>query len=166
MDRTVKPEDDLMRKAERVVRRLTSEFPRDGVPNPALQWHYAVLQQLAVGDELTEESLNCTDMTYPDLEGMMKHIDVLKSFATSVFPDGYAYDTVAGVTPYDPSAKKAKVDLTAIDFPKLYADGRLDTLTLPFLRQFLHDHDASVNGVKKDIVERVKLIMEREAKKS
>eukprot|EP00759_Apiculatamorpha_spiralis_P042330 PhF_6_TR40463/c0_g1_i1/m.60464/K10884/XRCC6, KU70, G22P1; ATP-dependent DNA helicase 2 subunit 1 len=162
-DPCVKPEDDLLQKAKRVIRRLTSEFPRDSVPNPSLQWHYAVLQQLAVGDECPD-SMQPEDLTRPDLEGMMKYQDVLKEFA-SEFPSGYNAEGVAGVTAWDPAAKKARVDLSGVDFHALYKADRLDSLTLPFLKQFLKDRDASVDGVKKSIVERVKAILAKEVMK-
>ena len=97
-----------------MIKRLSTDFP-EGIANPALQWHYAVLQQLAVGVEYSENTLP-VDMTVPDLEGMSRPevAEVLKAF-TCEFPACYSAETVAGVTAWDPKAKKARIDITHID---------------------------------------------------
>eukprot|EP00760_Papus_ankaliazontas_P039162 PhM_4_TR9502/c0_g1_i2/m.6574/K10884/XRCC6, KU70, G22P1; ATP-dependent DNA helicase 2 subunit 1 len=162
---TTKPEDDLVDMAKRVIRRISADFPRDGVPNPALQWHYTMLQNLAVGEEMRDDQVP-VDMTLPDFEGMMKHKKALDAFQNAVFSADYNADNVAGVTAYDPLAKKPKLDISTIDFVALYNANQLDTLTLPPLKQFLKDRDESLSGLKKDIVQRVRDIIAAELKKS
>eukprot|EP00757_Euglenozoa_sp_SAG-D1_P018699 gene18699-6115_t len=109
-----------------------------------------MLQQIALADDEAEAP---KDHTLPDLEGMEPYKAVFEDCASSIYTE--SYDPVAVYGRKAPAAKKIKVDISDIDFQKLYKADNLNSLTMPYLSQFMRSVDLSVAGRKAELIERI-----------
>lgn len=150
------PDEDIVVKAKKVIRELQNDVhDYKAVENPVLQRHYHVLQQLALCDDTRPAP---QDSTLPDKDGMSrpkvkKH---MKEFIDSAFPPGYSPEVFCP-TPKPAKPPPSKDELAAIDFDKLERDGKIATLTIPYLKEYLkqNNSDTSQAKVKADYVELV-----------
>lgn len=139
-----RPTDDQVTKVKRVIRKLHVDYDVDAIANPALQRQYKILQQLALIDPAP---VQVDDLSLPDVEGMKKMDPIMKDFTSSVFSSGYDADMIC---PQPKPAKKPPTaeEMGSINFDDLEARNKLDSLTIPFLQQYLKLLKEDVQGAK------------------
>jgi ATP-dependent DNA helicase 2 subunit 1 len=151
------PDDALVTKAKKVIRALSVAFDAP-LPNPALQRQYHVLQQMALSEDGAAAAP--IDATLPDREGMAKYAHLYDDFVKAAYPPGYAPESmIAAAKPAKPPPTTE--ELAAVDVAGLEAGGKLATLTVPYLRQYLKENHEATDGLKKDLVDRVAAVVQR-----
>ncbi|KAB8072304.1 ATP-dependent DNA helicase II subunit 1 [Aspergillus leporis] len=147
-------------------------------PNPSLQWHYRILQALALDEDLPEKP---EDKTVPRYRQINKRTgDYVLSWADELEKQ-YAKTSAAGskstlvkrgvkdrTSEAEDAAqkpnKKVKVDTNEQGVEDVvnahYQKGSLSKLTVPVLKDFLNSHGRSAAGKKADLVERVEEFLE------
>ncbi|KAE8396299.1 ATP-dependent DNA helicase II subunit 1 [Aspergillus alliaceus] len=148
-------------------------------PNPSLQWHYRILQALALDEDLPEKPEDKTVPRYrqidkrtrgyveswaEELEKQYAKISVHDSKSTLVKRSAKDRASEAEDAAQKPS-KKVKVETNEQGVEDVvrahYQKGSLAKLTVPVLKDFLSSHGRSAAGKKADLVERVEEFMER-----
>ncbi|BDD58646.1 ATP-dependent DNA helicase II subunit 1 [Monascus purpureus] len=150
-------------------------------PNPSLQWHYRILQALALDEDLPEKP---EDKTVPKYRQIDKRAgEYVLSWAEELDSQ---YEKIAGaVLKTSTLAKRGAKDrrtedegggrshatkkIKADDEPNSVEDevrrnfekGTVSKLTLPILKEFLTAHGRSAAGRKADLVERVEEMLEK-----
>ncbi|KAL2000153.1 hypothetical protein VTN02DRAFT_3479 [Thermoascus thermophilus] len=155
-------------------------------PNPALQWHYRILQALALDEDLPEKPEDKTIPRYRQIDkragdyviswgeeleaqyrtlesGRPKTSTLVKRPAAT---PGRARDE-AEPDDAQPSRKKAKTEAEAgagdDNIRQSYERGSLSKLTMPILKDFLASQHLPTSGKKAELVERVEEFFERKA---
>ncbi|PLN78796.1 putative DSB repair complex subunit Ku70 [Aspergillus taichungensis] len=172
---TVAPEP-LIDKMRYVVQQLQlpkAIYDPSRYPNPALQWHYRILQALALDEDLPEKP---EDKTIPKYRQIDKRAgfyvlswaeELEKQYAaaggtaaqtTLVKRSAKDRDAETGDSASQP-AKKPKVEDGSsgveAEIRLHYEKNTLSKLTVPILKDFLHSHGRSTAGKKADLIERV-----------
>lgn len=148
-------------------------------PNPSLQWHYRILQALALDEDLPEKPEDKTVPRYrqidkrtrgyveswaEELEKQYAKISVHDSKSTLVKRSAKDRASEAEDAAQKPS-KKVKVETNEQGVEDVvrahYQKGSLAKLTIPVLKDFLSSYGRSAAGKKADLVERVEEFMER-----
>ncbi|KAJ3156664.1 X-ray repair cross-complementing protein 6 [Geranomyces michiganensis] len=161
--------DEHKSMATAIVKKLCiKNFTSTDYENPVLQKHYNNLQALALLQDVAED---IEDKTLPVTESINKRAgDMIKEFKTAILgtANTAAYAgaaqttskrTATAATAGDggPAAKKAKT-APSMDIVKAKAaEGKLSSLTIPQLTEFLQTHFPNVKPAKKkgEIVEQV-----------
>ncbi|EAW12849.1 putative DSB repair complex subunit Ku70 [Aspergillus clavatus NRRL 1] len=147
-------------------------------PNPSLQWHYRILQALALDEDLPEKPEDKTVPKYRQIDKragdyVLSWADELeKQYATtsahapqSTLVKRTAKDRAAETDdlPSRP-AKKVKAESgpegVDEDVRRLFEKGSLSKLTVATLKEFLTAHGRSAAGKKADLLERVEEFLE------
>ncbi|KAL4967548.1 putative DSB repair complex subunit Ku70 [Aspergillus stella-maris] len=144
-------------------------------PNPALQWHYRILQALALDEDVPEKP---DDKTLPKYRQIDKRAgDYVLSWSDELDKQ---YAEIAALAPQATLAKRpAKGDTAAKSAPpakKIRADGGgagssdevkshyekgiLNKLTVATLKEYLSSQGRSTAGKKADLLERVEEFLE------
>ncbi|EYE93061.1 putative DSB repair complex subunit Ku70 [Aspergillus ruber CBS 135680] len=141
-------------------------------PNPSLQWHYRILQALALDEDLPEKP---EDKTKPKAKQIDKRAGEYieeweKEYAelAAAFPNKTTLVKRGAKGQEDGHAtKKAKVDAgpkgSEDEVRKHYEKGAIAKLTLPILKEFLTNHGRSTAGKKADLIDRVEEYFEKKA---
>jgi ATP-dependent DNA helicase 2 subunit 1 len=142
IEKSSKASKEQVEKARKVVQGLRIDFDSRNFQNPALQKHYANLQDLAMGREIREEVI---DYAIPDTEGMMEFQEEIVDFKDAVLPSFYAPDvkkTPGAKTPVskrkredDENSPPGSVDkkrkvVDEVDWENLVAENKLNTATI------------------------------------
>ncbi|KAA8641818.1 putative DSB repair complex subunit Ku70 [Aspergillus tanneri] len=148
-------------------------------PNPSLQWHYGILQALALDEDLPEKPEDKTIPKYRQIdkragEYVLSWADELEKQYAESAPTGPkstlvkrgVKDRAAETGDGDRHAsKKIKVEggpYNVEDEVRLhYQKGTLSKLTVPVLKEFLISHGRSAASKKADLMERVEEYLER-----
>ncbi|CAG7941686.1 unnamed protein product [Penicillium olsonii] len=141
-------------------------------PNPALQWHYRILQAIALQEELPDAPEDKTKPKYRQIhkragdyvhewaEKVNAHIPNMPQQATkSTLVKRGAKSEGAD----DPPSKRPKIEPGAgveEEVKRSFAKGALSKLTVAVLKEFLHSHGWANAGKKADLVERVEQYFE------
>ncbi|KAJ5908268.1 DNA helicase ATP-dependent Ku type [Penicillium taxi] len=147
-------------------------------PNPSLQWHYRILQALALDedhpgtpDDKTVPKFRQIDKRCGDyVLAWSKELDIQAekllggtSASLSTLVKRGTKDRGDG-----PPTKKVKVENDALDIDEevttKYQNGLLNKLTIPKLKAFLHFHGRTATGNKADLVNLVELHFEKTSK--
>ncbi|PWY91462.1 putative DSB repair complex subunit Ku70 [Aspergillus sclerotioniger CBS 115572] len=150
-------------------------------PNPSLQWHYRILQALALDEELPEKPEDKTIPKYrqidkragdyvlswaDELEKQYAKISAAAPRPTSTLVKRGAKDRAGELDDDGPSkpSKKVKVEEASGGFEeevrKHYKKGTLSKLTVAILKDFLTSHGCSTAGKKADLIGRVEEFLE------
>ncbi|KAF9894082.1 ATP-dependent DNA helicase II subunit 1 [Aspergillus nanangensis] len=148
-------------------------------PNPSLQWHYRILQALALDEDLPEQPEDKTKPKYRQIDKragdyVLSWAEELEKQDAKTAPSGPkstlvkrgVKDRVADAE--DASGKPAK-RVKAEHGPEAlddevnfhYQKGSVSKLTVATLKEFLTSHGRSAAGKKADLVERVEEYFER-----
>lgn len=176
MGAIVRTTDALTDRMNKVVQQLQlpgGTYNPSKYPNPALQWHYKILQALALEDVVPDQP---EDATVPKYRAIHKRCggyiqewsrvadDVLERIQES---KAIKRELDAGDNEDEPRpAKKARNTtakekgtsedgLSNAELRKRYDAGTLSKLTVADLRSAMTDRDLDTKGLKKDLVERL-----------
>lgn len=169
---------DHMRTVIQQLQLPKAQYDPRKYPNPSLQWHYRILQALALDEELPEQ---CEDKTIPKFRQIDKRAgdyvlqwgDVLEEEYRKMFSEQPKTSTlVKRGKPSNESAqegkpaKKVKTEDNSAQSPeeevlKHYHSGSLSKLTVSILKEFLNSKKIAVAGKKADLIERVEEYYDR-----
>jgi len=140
-------------------------------PNPSLQWHYRILQALALDDVIPDKP---EDKTVPKFRQIDKRVGAetiewgrtleaaFKQYQlenTSSVPTASKRPANGHATAASSESKKVKMELGEViseeEIRKLWQKGQLAGLTLAQLKDFCGVKKIPVGGKKADIVERI-----------
>eukprot|EP01121_Diplochlamys_sp_Union-15-3_P011126 TRINITY_DN3189_c0_g1_i8.p1 TRINITY_DN3189_c0_g1~~TRINITY_DN3189_c0_g1_i8.p1 ORF type:complete len:423 (+),score=69.93 TRINITY_DN3189_c0_g1_i8:321-1589(+) len=172
---------DQILKAKMLVKKLRIVFDSTKFENPALQKHYASLQDVALERKELEE---VPDYVTPDEEGMMRFKKIITEFKDSVFPPNYepnpkskpaknvgkkrkreeptsqeseANGSTKGTKRRKVTTEEKNAATTGRNWERLVADDEIKNLRIPELRAYLKIN--KVRGYSKlnkmDLVEAV-----------
>ncbi|OJJ48249.1 hypothetical protein ASPZODRAFT_14397 [Penicilliopsis zonata CBS 506.65] len=175
---TVAPEPliDQMRAVVQQLQLPKAVYEPQKYPNPSLQWHYRILQALALDEDLPEQPEDKTVPKYRQIDKragdyvlawsdeLDKQYEKLSAGVTKTStlvkrPAGDRSGKEEGTRP----AKKVKAETPAnIDeeVQKSFDKGMVSRLTMAVLKDFLTAHGRSTAGKKADLVERVEEFLE------
>ncbi|KAL2361154.1 ATP-dependent DNA helicase II subunit 1 [Blastomyces dermatitidis] len=174
--------DELVDKMRTVIQLLQlpkAQYDPQKYPNPSLQWHYRILQALALDEDLPEQPEDKTIPKYRQIDKRAgehviawgeeleaQHLILeAKQPATSTLvkrPASRAQEQVNGGS--RPSKKvKTSSDATGADEEVRlhYEKGVLNRLTVAVLKDYLQSQNLSTTGKKADLVERVEEFLEQ-----
>ncbi|OJD21567.1 ATP-dependent DNA helicase II subunit 1 [Blastomyces percursus] len=174
--------DELVDKMRTVIQLLQlpkAQYDPRKYPNPSLQWHYRILQALALDEDLPEQPEDKTIPKYrqidkragerviawgEELEAQHLMLEA-KQPATSTLvkrPASRAQEQVKGES--RPSKKvKTVPDATGTDYEVRlhYERGALNRLTVAALKDYLQSQNLLTTGKKADLIERVEEFLEQ-----
>lgn len=143
--------------AEMIQQLQLTEYFSGCCPNPNLQRHYKVLEEMAMGDDPSEQTPD-DDYSEPDPVLFENAAPAIQSFKDSVYGKGYTAD----VDPAAPKGAKrkatddaAQAEAAETDWKALVEADGLKKMTVPDLKVYLKAHGLPVSGKKADIVERI-----------
>ncbi|KAJ5716473.1 hypothetical protein N7493_008384 [Penicillium malachiteum] len=147
-------------------------------PNPSLQWHYRILQAIALDEDLPEQPDDKTIPKYRQIdkragEYVLKWSAELDAHSEKLFGGSAAPSSTLvkrgprASTDSDQPAKRVKVEIGASDvdgeIKKNMEKGTLSKLTVAILKEFLTSHGRSAAGKKADLIERVEQYFEEKS---
>ena len=162
---------DRMRAVVRTLH-LPRGYEPDKFPNPSLQWHYRILQAIALQEDMPEHP---PDKTLPKFRLIAKHVGPLvaawaaefDALATPLFGAGGGgggakrlANAAVGAGP-PKKARTAAVADAATRVRDAYSGGLLHRCTVPVLREFLAGAGLSTAGLKADLVARTEDYLDR-----
>ncbi|GAD97375.1 DSB repair complex subunit Ku70, putative [Paecilomyces variotii No. 5] len=182
----VSPESliDQMRTVVQQLQLPKAQYDPQKYPNPALQWHYRILQALALDEDLPEKPEDKTIPRYrqidkrageyviswgEELESQYRKIETRQPKSTTLAkrPAKSAAtedDEIANAKGAGRPSKKIKTEsdgqASANEVKKAYEKGAISKLTMPVLKDFLTAHHLSTSGKKADLVDRVEEFFE------
>ncbi|KAL3480431.1 DSB repair complex subunit Ku70 [Aspergillus californicus] len=145
-------------------------------PNPSLQWHYRILQALALDEDLPEKPEDKTQPKYRQIDkragqyvlSWSEELDrqyakiAASSGPKSILTKRPANNSNAGAKA-GPPAKKARVEANDVDLQaeveRHFQNGTITKLTAPALKDYLASLGRSTAGKKADLVERVEELL-------
>ncbi|KAI1142924.1 ku70 protein [Hypoxylon sp. FL0543] len=170
----VRTTDQLTDKMNKIIGNLqlpTATYNPSKYPNPALQWHYKILQALALEEEVPDKPNDATVPKYKAIHNRCgEYIQEWSRTADDVL--GMVRDSKAikremeiddddeprpAKKPRKPAAKPTSDDtgMTNAELKKKYKDGTLLKLTVAELKPILADRGIDTKGLKKALVERL-----------
>jgi ATP-dependent DNA helicase 2 subunit 1 len=165
---------DRMRDVIQQLQLPKAQYDPQKYPNPSLQWHYRILQALALDEDLPEQP---DDKTIPRYRQIDKRVgeyviswgEELEREYNQIF-SGKAHTSTLGKRPAahaggQPVSKKPVKDKldpkAAIDgVENAFKNGTLSKLTLLPLKEYLAAKNMSTTGKKADLVERIEVFLE------
>ncbi|KAL2065769.1 hypothetical protein VTL71DRAFT_3439 [Oculimacula yallundae] len=159
--------EDLIDQMRIIVRQLQlpkAMYDPTKYPNPALQWHYKVLQAMALDDEMPTPG---EDKTIPKFRQINKRAGEYITTWGQILEEQsrnytkLAYGTKRGSDAEEGPQKRIKVEKKGLegmshgDLKKLVVDGQLSKHTVAELRDWLTAKGLSSTGKKGDLVERI-----------
>jgi ATP-dependent DNA helicase 2 subunit 1 len=133
-------------------------------PNPALQWHYKILQVMALDDEVPEKP---DDLTIPKYKQINKRAgEYINKWGITLEEEFQRLNVAQSVKrvseePDRPKKKKLKVDNSSLDsmthgeLKDLVANEALGKYTISQLRVLLSSKRLGTSGNKADLIERI-----------
>ncbi|KAJ5562632.1 DNA helicase ATP-dependent Ku type [Penicillium sp. DV-2018c] len=167
--------NDAMRDVIRQLQLPKAVYDPSKYPNPALQWHYRILQAIALDEDAPESPEDKTVPKYRQIhkragDYILKWADDLKLQASDMFGGRDTSSTLvkrgAKTEPAESHpSKRMKVEGGASgiedEVKKCYEKGAVSKLTLPKLKEFLLLHGRATAGKKADLVDRVEQYFEQ-----
>ena len=166
---------DEMRKVIQQLQLPKAMYDPSKYPNPSLQWHYRILQAIALEEELPETPEDKTMPKYPQIEKRVG--EYIRNWGKILDEESRAYQKerygrIGGASvkrdrdddDEGPSTKKrikAEKSSQSLDgmstdeLKKVIDKGTLGKHTVAELKDFLMAKGLSANGKKQDLVERV-----------
>ncbi|QQK43190.1 Ku seventy [Penicillium digitatum] len=167
--------NDAMRDVVRQLQLPKAVYEPSKYPNPSLQWHYRILQAIALDEDFPESPDDKTVPKYRQIhkragDYILKWAEELKLQASEMFGSSVATSTLvkrdaksepAGEHP----SKRVKVEDSASgvehEVKKCYEKGTVSKLTVVVLKEFLHSHGRATAGKKADLIDRVEQYFEK-----
>ncbi|EFR04354.1 Ku70 protein [Nannizzia gypsea CBS 118893] len=161
--------DSLVDKMRTIIQQLQlpkGQFDPHRYPNPSLQWHYRILQALALDEDVPEQA---EDKTIPKYKAIDKRAgELVIEWGEELESQYRALEKSQPVTSTlvkrpapgakgvkeEPASKRAKTEEHE-DIKAYYEKGTLNKLTVAVLKDFLIAHSLPASGKKADLVERV-----------
>ncbi|KAK9833602.1 hypothetical protein WJX74_000326 [Apatococcus lobatus] len=141
-------------KAAAMIHALKLDSDVLAVNNPRIQRHFQVLEALALDEPVPEQVL---DETMPDEEGQESIRPQVLAFRDSVY--GPDHDEVGKIAARTPKRKAPEPENAAAvasrDWKALAQSGKLSTLKVPDLKEYLEAHSLPKSGNKTAIIERI-----------
>ncbi|KAJ5619190.1 hypothetical protein N7510_003174 [Penicillium lagena] len=170
---------DSMREVIQQLQLPKAVYDPQKYPNPSLQWHYRILQALALDEDHPGTPEDKTVPKYRQIhkragDYVLAWSEELDKQFSKMF-DGAGTTTLVKRGAKEPTgdadgppAKKAKVDggTSGIDdeVRRSYEKGAVSKLTMPVLREFLTAHGRTGAGLKKaELVDRVEQYFEQKS---
>ncbi|PVH77702.1 Ku DNA-binding complex, Ku70 subunit [Cadophora sp. DSE1049] len=159
---------DLMRMIVRQLQLPKAIYDPTKYPNPALQWHYKVLQAMALEEELPEQS---EDKTIPKFRQINKRAgEYIKSWGGVLEEQSRAYTRAhygdndgarlkrssegeEGPQKRIKTEKKGLEGMSHGDLKNLVVAGNISKYTVPELKEWLSSKGLTATGKKGDLVE-------------
>ncbi|WEW56412.1 ATP-dependent DNA helicase II subunit 1 [Emydomyces testavorans] len=168
--------EPLIDKMRLVIQQLQlpkGRYDPQKYPNPSLQWHYRILQALALDEDLPEQPEDKTIPKYKQIDKRAgeyvvdwgQELEIQHRLlerqhpatSTLVKRPASSIKNESG----ERATKKAKIGNEADDEVKMhYEKGNLNKLTVAVLKDFLSNHNLSGTGKKVDLIERVEEFFE------
>ncbi|KAI1097498.1 hypothetical protein F4804DRAFT_347134 [Jackrogersella minutella] len=163
---------DAMNKIIGNLQLPTATYNPSKYPNPALQWHYKILQALALEEEVPDKSDDATlpkykaihnrcgayiqdwSRTADDVLTMMKDAKAIKREMETDDGDDEPRPTKKSRTT-TPKAGLSGAGMDNAELKKRYNDGTLTKLTVAELKPILDDRSIPSKGLKKVLIERL-----------
>lgn len=151
----VEPEPEQLSAAKALVKKIKMKgYHPEAFSNPDLQFHYAMIEAMALERDDVETP---KDDTMPDMEFLARKLkDVGQDFLESVYPEGYDPQSAstkrkAPAAKKEPVVKKAKtVDVDQeFDMGSYVESKTVPKLTVQVLKDYLKANDIDVAGLKK-----------------
>ena len=173
-DNPLRAPDSLVNMMRDVVRQLSLPkgiYDQSKYPNPALQWHYRILQALALEEDLPEQPEDKTKPKYRQIDkrvgaevtdwgielenAFREHLQANRASGGSVLKKRSANGETAGPAP----SKRIKTEdgevVSEQQMRKLWEKQQVGKLTVQQLKDFCTAKSVPVNGRKADLVERI-----------
>ncbi|KAI1408899.1 ku70 protein [Hypoxylon sp. FL1857] len=170
----VRTTDQLTDKMNKIIGNLqlpTATYNPSKYPNPALQWHYKILQALALEEEVPDKPDDATlpkykaihnrcgayiqewSRTADDVLGMVRDAKAIKREMEADDED----EPRPAKKPRKTATKAGTSDagMTNAELKKRYKDGTLSKLTVAELKPILAEREIDAKGLKKALVERL-----------
>jgi len=142
-------------------------------PNPALQWHYRILQAIALEEDLPEKPEDKTKPKYKQIDKRVGEMAVdWGNELQKVYKDHVAENPdAANLGEKRPTARKPKPEtngdgagkrvktenadeeVSEEEMRKLYEQGKITSLTVPMLKAFAKSKNLKATGLKAEIAE-------------
>ncbi len=171
-DKPLRAPDSLIDTMRPVIGQLTlpkAVYDPERYPNPALQWHYRILQALALDEDLPEKPEDKTIPKYrqidkrvgnevtdwgQELERTCKEYKLRNPNDTNILAKRERPATSGDTT----SSKKLKTEPGAVaddaEVRKLWEKGQVSKMSVPHLKDWLGTKKLPVSGKKADLVRR------------
>ncbi|KAI9696445.1 MAG: ATP-dependent DNA helicase II subunit 1 [Candelina mexicana] len=158
---------DSMRKVVQQLQLPKAQYDPMKYPNPALQWHYRILQTLALNEEMP---LKPEDKTVPKYKQIDKRVgeyaidwgqELETQFSLWQKEHGTATkraapsDASSAVKKPKTAAESSKHDVDDSKMRELYNANNVNKLTVPILKGWLTSKDLPSGGNKSVLVERI-----------
>jgi ATP-dependent DNA helicase 2 subunit 1 len=165
---------DRMREVIQQLQLPKAQYDPQKYPNPSLQWHYRILQALALDEDLPEQPEDKTIPRYRQIdkrageyviswgEELEKEYSERSSGKQQTSTLAKRPAAHAGGQPASKRQVKEEIDpMTAIDgVENAFKNGTLSKLTLPPLKEYLTAKSLSTAGKKADLIERIEEYLE------
>ncbi|KAK2739459.1 ATP-dependent DNA helicase II subunit 1 [Myotisia sp. PD_48] len=168
----VSPESlvDKMREIVQQLQLPKAQFDPLKYPNPSLQWHYRILQALALDEDLPEKPEDKTIPKYRAIDKRAGNLVISWGEELEAQSKLLGLDQTAVALPKrpapnrkkdagEPASKRAKTE-ERDDLKMAYEKGTLSKLTVVILKEFLVNNGLSTSGKKADLVERIEEFFE------
>ena len=172
---------DRMRAVVELLHLPKSQYAPHKYPNPSLQWHYRILQALALDEDLPEKPEDKATPKYKqidkrvgdhviawgkELEEQDRNLFSRNSKTAAIAKRPAKTKRVDGdSTESTPAPKRIKTERDGLgvadEVRKCYESGTLSKLTMPVLKDFLSLQHLPTSGKKADLVERVEDFYDR-----
>lgn len=170
----IRAPDELVDKMRPVIEQLNLPkqiYDASRYPNPSLQWHYRILQAIALEEDLPEKPEDKTKPKSRQIDKRAGHMAVeWGDELTKVYKEHLAQNPdSANLSEKRPSARAPKSNgedgqgkrvktehgTAEEDIRKLFETGKLSSLTVPQLKDFASSKKLLISGRKADLVERI-----------
>lgn len=129
-------------------------------PNPALQWHYTVLECIALDQELPAPE-EAEDNTLPKYAAIEKRVGPLISTWRALIQNETRYSAPTPTAkPERSRAPRAAAEISDVQMKADVASGKVSKHTVADLQSWLERHDVKMKGKKGDYIEKVTEICE------
>ncbi|KAI9882899.1 MAG: hypothetical protein M1823_005357 [Watsoniomyces obsoletus] len=179
----VRSPDSLVNRMRVIVQQLQlpkAQYQPERYPNPALQWHYRILQAMALDEDLPDKP---DDKTIPKYRQISKRVGQYmaeweadldeaynswsqeqrsKSSVVKRVGAGSMEVVTKRVKPNSGAASGGSAEqVSDAEMRKLFETQSIAKLTVPALKAWLESHQQSMSGKKSDLIERIEQWFER-----
>ncbi|KAI1802788.1 ku70 protein [Daldinia bambusicola] len=171
--RTTNQLTDIMNKIVGNLQLPTATYNPSRYPNPALQWHYKILQALALEEEVPDKPDDATVPKYKaihnrcgayiqewsqaadDVLGMVRDAKAIKREMEIDEDDDEPRPAAKKSKPAATKASSSDAGMNNAELKQRYEQGTLSKLTVTELRPILNARGIDSKGLKKTLVERL-----------
>lgn len=167
--------DELKTKMRTIIQQLQlpkAMYNPTKYPNPSLQWHYKILQALALEEEVPEKAQDSTEPKYKAISkragGYLEDWQQTLEEDVSQTTQAKALKREAGVDDVERPAKRSRAgsekpsaaSLTNAQLQASFDSGSITKMTVVQLKDLLGAKGLSTSGKKADLIERIEQWLE------